>query len=185
MEENVDRGRGMKKLISKLCFMAFGITAFSNPLDRFSLYNIGVGILVGLIFGWFFRKFLYGFLGLFNKKLKSEKGKATIHYAVDNGMMFLVPFAMMALMATFYLKWSMTSGFISAGIMAVGTSAAIEIGKLKNKQEIKNTIITSAVSFLFSYCWTFSIGLMAKAPGFIEGGINLIQSLVSKGGGSL
>lgn len=181
-EKNVS-GSSWKGLIHSLCFMAFGISAFSNPLDRLNLYNIMYGVLVGLIFGLIFKVFLKGFLGLFNGKTKKEKGKKAIKTAVDNGMLFSVPFAVMLLLATFVLNWSMTVAFISAGIMAVGTATAIEIGKLKGKQEIKNTILTSGMSFLFSLIWTVSYQILEKAPPLIEGGIALIKTMMTGGGG--
>lgn len=183
--ENINKGKGWRSLARRLCFMAFGISAFSNPLDRLNLYNIIFGIAMGLLFGWLFKKFLRGFLGLFNGKFKKEQGKESIRYAVDNGMLFLTPFAVMLLIAAFYLNWSMTAGFISAGIMSVGTAAAITMGKLKGKPEIRNTIATSGVSFLFSFIWTQSIQFLLKAPPFIEGGVNIVRSVISGGGGSI
>lgn len=181
----IEKGSGFKNLIRRICFISFGVSAFSNPLERLNLYNIVFGIVIGLFFGWLFKKFLRGFLGLFNSKFKKEKGKRVIRSAVDDGMLFLAPFAIMVIIATFYLKWSMTSSFISAGIMAVGTSSAIEFGKLKGKQEIRNTIATSGVSFLFSFIWTLSYQFLVKAPALIEGGVNIIHSMISGGGGIL
>lgn len=181
--EITESGSSWKGLIHSLCFMAFGISAFSSPLDRLNIYNIIFGILVGLIFGWLFKSFLKGFLGLFNGKTKKEKGKRAIKTAVDNGMLFAIPFAFMLVLATFVLNWSMTIAFISAGIMAVGTATAIEIGKLKGKQEIKNTILTSGMSFVFSFVWTLSYQFLAKAPGLMEGGFALIKTMISGGGG--
>jgi glycosyltransferase involved in cell wall biosynthesis len=181
----VEKSSAFKSLIRRICFISFGICAFYNPLERFNLYRIGFGIVVGLFFGWLFKKFLRGFLGIFNPKFKKEKGKQVIRNAVDNGMLFLAPFAIMLLLATFYLKWSMTSSFISAGIMAVGTSSAIEIAKLKGEQQIKNTIATSGVSFAFSFIWTLSYQFLVKAPALIEGGVNIIRSIISGGGGGI
>ena len=184
MDQNMNTGGGLHGLLRNLCFIAFGITAFNNPLNPFNLYHIGFGIIAGMFFGWLFKKFLRSFLGAFNPKLKIEQGKKVIYYAVDNGMLFLIPFAVMVLIATFVLKWSMTIGFMSAGIMAVGTAAAIEIGKIKDKKEIKNTLISSGVSFLFSLIWTISVQILVKAPGLLEGGIGLLRSIIFQGGGS-
>ena len=182
MSEDISKGKGWRNLMRRLSFIVFGICAFSNPLDRLNIYNILFGIVIGLFFGWLFKKFLRGFLGLFNGKFKKEQGKEVIRYAVDNGMLFLIPFAVMVVIATFYLNWSMTGGFISAGIMAVGTAAAITMGKLKGKQEIRNTIATSGVSFLFSFIWTLSFAFLVKAPPLLEGGIMMVRSLISGGG---
>lgn len=180
----MSKGKAWRSLLRRLCFIAFGIAAFSKPLDRLNLYNIGFGIVVGLFFGFLFKKFLRSFLSLINKNLRKEKGKETIYYAVEIGMLFLIPFAVMVLIATFYFKWSMSGGFIAAGIMAVGTAAALEIGKLTGRQELKNTIISSGVSFLFSLLWNLSTQILVKVPGFIEGGISLLSS-VFKGGSIL
>lgn len=182
MELDFRKGRALKALIRRLCFMAFGIGAMANPLDVLNLYNIGVGAFIGLMSGWLFRMFLKGFLGMFNGSFKREKGKDAISYAVDNGMLFLSPFALMLLLATFYLNWSMTVPFISAGIMAVGTASTIEMGRLQGKQAIKNTIAASVVSFAYSFAWTLSFPILYRAPSLIEGGVSLVLSLIGGGG---
>lgn len=162
--------------------MTFGICAMSNPMDTLNLYNIIIGAIIGLIFGGLFRAFLKGFLGMFNGALKKQGGKEAIRYASDNGMLFLAPFALMLLLATFFLGWSLTIPFISAGIMAAGTASSIELGRLLGKQGIKNTIATSGVSFVFSFIWTLSFPYLYKAPSFVEGGVTLVRSLLGGGG---
>jgi uncharacterized membrane protein (GlpM family) len=185
LEQDMNKGKGWRNLVRRLCFMAMGISAFANPMDTFSPYNIVFGAAAGLLFGWLFRKFLRGFLGLFNSKFKKEKGKEAIRYAVDSGMLFLAPFAVMMLLAAYYLNWSDTRSFVASGIMAVGTAAAIEIGRAKGKQEIRNTIASSGVSFLFSFLWTLSYAYLSKAPSLIEGGTQLIRGILSGGGAGL
>ena len=185
MTEIEVKGRGFSRMIRIICFMTIGICAFSDPLNQGSLYHIGFGALSGLIFGLLYQKFLKTFLGLFNRKLKKEQGKLVIRNAVDNGMLFLTPFVVMLAIATFLLGWSMTAAFISAGIMAVGTASAIEMGKIKGKQEIKNTIATSGVSYIFTFLWTISFPILAKAPSILEGGAALIKQFISVGGGGI
>lgn len=175
----------MKNLVRYLCFIAIGISAFTNPMEPMNIFNMAFGAAAGLLFGWIFRIFLRAFLSLFNGNLKKEKGKRVIREAVDSGMLFLAPFALMMLIAVFYLQWSDTRGFVSAGIMAVGTASAIEMGRLKGKQEIKNTIAASGISFAFSLLWTLSYLYMAKAPALIEGGAGLIGGIISGGGAGL
>jgi hypothetical protein len=183
VELDFRKGKALKALIRRLCFIVFGVGAMANSLDVLNLYNIGVGAIIGLLFGWLFRMFLKGFLGMVNGSFKRERGKEAIRYAVDSGMLFLSPFALMLLLATFYLNWSMTVPFISAGIMAAGTVSAIEMGRMQGKQALRNTIATSAVSFAASFAWTLSFPLLYKAPSLIEGGISLVLSLT--GGGRL
>lgn len=185
MKQDVDEKKGLKSLVRRLCFIVIGISAFANPLDLFNLYHIAFGAAAGLLFGGLFRIFLKGLLSMFNGKFKKEKGKAVIRSAVDSGMLFLTPFAFMMLIAVYYLNWSETRGFVAAGIMAVGTAAAIEMGRAKGKQEIRNTIATSGISFLFSFLWTLSYVYLAKAPSLIEGGAGLIGGILSGGGAGL
>ncbi|HWR55771.1 MAG TPA: hypothetical protein VN462_04660, partial [Negativicutes bacterium] len=90
MEQDINTGKGLRNLVRQLCFALLGVSAFTNPLDVFSPYHIAFGAVTGLLFGWLFRKFLGGFLSVFNLKFKKEKGKETIRYAVDRGMLFLV-----------------------------------------------------------------------------------------------
>jgi hypothetical protein len=182
VEADLKKGKALRALVRRACFAAIGIGALANPLDTFNPYNIGVGIVLGLIFGGLFRMFLKAFLSALNGQLKKEKGKEAIRYAVDNGMLFLTPFALMLLIAVYYLDWSMTIPFVSAGIMAVGTASSIEIGKMLGKPGIKNTITATVVSFLFSLIWTLSFSYLNRAPSYVEGGINLVRSVMGGGG---
>ena len=179
----MNRGRAFRKLLRWVCFAAFGITAFSNPLDRWNPAYIGFDMTAGLLFGYLFRKFLRGFLSMFNGSLKKEMGREAIAYAVDSGMLFLCPFAAMSLLSVYCLRWSVTAVFVSAGVMAVGTASALEIAKLRGSQELKNTVVTAFVSYLFSFIWTSSAQWLARAPLYVEGSVNLPRSVLGKGGG--
>lgn len=175
------KGSAMRNILRWTSFAVIGISSFSNPLDPFNRYNLIFGFILGMLLGILFRVFLSMFLGTVNSELKKEEGKAAIKYAIDNGMLFLIPFAVMVGVATFGLKWSMTLPFISAGLMAVGTASAIEVSKLKGKSDIKSTISTSVVSFSFSFLWTLGYPVLLKATGILQGGIELIIS-ITKGG---
>lgn len=182
MTMDFQKGKGIKTFVRILCFMAFGVGAMANPMDVLNLYGIGFGIVCGLLIGWLFRLFLKGFLSLFNHEFKKQAGHQAIRYAVDEGMLFLAPFAVMLLIAVFHLNWTMTVPFISAGIMAAGTAASMEIGKMQGKQAIKNTVATTIVSFAFSFLWIVSVPFLKRAPSLIEGGVQLIRSLLGGGG---
>ena len=75
----------MKNIVRYLCFIAIGISAFSNPMEPMNFYNFLFGAVAGLLFGWLFRIFLRAFLGLFNGKLKQEKGKKIIKFVPASG----------------------------------------------------------------------------------------------------
>lgn len=185
MQKSLYKGASFKRIVGNICFVIFGVTSFSSPLDRLNPYNIGFGIISGFLFGWFFRKFLKFLLGIVNPSLKKDFGKKITGYAVDNGMLILFPFAALAFLTVFYFMWSMNTAFISTAIMSLGGAASIEIGKLKGIQHIKNTIVTSIVAFVFSYIWTLYAHYLVRVPGFIEGGIKLARLMLTKGGSSV
>ncbi len=167
----------------RLSFMLFGISAFAHPLDPLSPVHLAFGAVFGLFFGWLFKRFLYAFVAMMNRPVRKEWGKKVMRHPVETGMLFLIPFAVMMALATFYLKWYQPAAFISAGMMAVGTATAIELGHLRGEILIRNTIVTSGVSFLFSFLWIFSLPFLNRAPGLIDGGITLLHSLLAGGGG--
>ncbi len=173
-------GAGVWRLIAMI---ALGATVYNSAATRFNPYYIGFGILLCLLFGWIYKHFLRTFLTLFNPAIKKGVGKKSLHHAVDNSMLFLIPFAVMSLLATYYLKWTLTTAFLSTGIMSVGTAAAMEVGKMRDKPAIRNVIIASGVSFLFSFTLTMTVQLLSKAPGFVEGAVQFLLGLYGKGGG--
>ncbi len=182
MDMDFKKGKSARGFIRKLSFIALGIGAFADPFNLLNPFNLGAGLLFGLLFGWLFRLFLKGFLSMFNGKIKKDKGKEAVKYAIDNGMLFLAPFALMLLITVFFLKWSMSIPFITAGIMAVGTASAIEMNKMLENPAFKNTIAASIMSFAFSALWTFSFTFLYKIPSFLEGGFELIRSFMGGGG---
>ncbi|BEP28010.1 hypothetical protein [Helicovermis profundi] len=166
-----------------LAFLAFGATTFTTASTRFNPVYIGFGFIFLVFVGWLYRHFLITILKIFNPIIKKEVGKKAISIAVGNSMLFLIPFAVMSLIATYYLKWSMTSVFISTGIMSVGTASSIELNKLREKSVLRNTVLTMFVSFLFTLCINVSVQLLSKVPALIDGAIKFIPVLLGKGGG--
>lgn len=173
-------GVGIWRLIA---MVALGATVYNSAATRFNPYYIGFGILICLLFGWVYKHFLRALLSLFNPAIRKGGAKKSLHHAVDNSMLFLIPFAVMSLLATYYLKWTLTTAFLSTGIMSVGTAAAMEVGKMRDKPAIRNTVIASGVSFLFSFGLTMTVQLLSKAPGFVEGAVQFLLGLYGKGGG--
>lgn len=177
--ENYQKGNGLRGFLRMLSFMVFGILAFSNPMDKYNPYNIAFGAITGLFFGCLFRFFLVRLLSVLNAQLRKNSGRKAIPTAVSRGMLFVFPFSIMALFSYYYLRWFMTSGFLSAGIMSAAASASIEIGKLKEKQEIKNMLVTSLLAAAFSVLWIFGTSLLAGLPGLIEGLVGFVLGQTS------
>jgi len=174
---DLTKGIFLRSLLRKLCFIVMGITFFMDLTDRFNPVNIAFGAVIGLLFAFLFRLFLSGILGVFNPGLKREYGKKIISCAVDKSMTFIIPFATMAFLSKYILGWSLISAFVSAGLMAAGASASMELGRLRGRQEIKNTILTSGISWAFSMLWLFLSELLISVPAYIEGGVRLLSAL--------
>ncbi|HBN84301.1 MAG TPA: hypothetical protein DDZ89_10690 [Clostridiales bacterium] len=176
LQEISTKSKRPNRLIQRFSFILFGICAFYNPVDKWNPYNILFGILIGLLFGFLLRLFLNSLLNLFNRKSVKEKGKTNLRRAVNSGLLFTLPFAIMLTIATFYLNWSVARECICAGVMAAGTAAAIEMTNIKGKQQIRDTIVTSLVSFLFSFLWTSSFVYIASVPSVIQGAVTVVMA---------
>lgn len=182
MGDIYDENKNLRSWIRRLCFMLLGASAFANPADKLNPYNLIIGMIIGLLFSWLFRRFMYGFLGMVNRAKDRYQAKRLIRYATDVGMLFLAPFSVMLAAAVFLMNWTVTSGLISAGLMAVGTAASIELGRLKGKQEIRNTVMTSFIAFLFSMVWIVGFQYVSRVPVWVEGAVIFVSSLMSGGG---
>ncbi|WP_028307976.1 hypothetical protein [Desulfitibacter alkalitolerans] len=182
MGDIYDEKKALRNWIRRFSFMLLGASAFANPVDKLNPYNLIIGMIIGLLFSWLFKRFMYGFLGMVNRAKDKYQARRLVRYAADVGMLFLVPFALMLATAVFIMNWTVTSGLISAGMMAVGIAASIELGKLKGKQEIRNTLTTSFVAFLFSMIWIVGFQYVSRVPVWVEGAVIFIGSLMSGGG---
>ncbi len=168
-----------------LTIILFGATLFTTSTTRYNVVYILFGVLIFAIFLFFYKLFLRWFLALFNPVVKKTIGNKVIPAAVDNSVLFLIPFAVMSLLATYALRWSISNAFVSTGIMAVGAAAAIEVGMLRGKPHLKNTIAASGVSFLFSFGLIYFLPILSKVPGWIDGLAGLIPTLLGRGGAGI
>jgi hypothetical protein len=176
MLEKMKKGKAMRSFWRHLCFGAFGVTALIDVENPFNPVNIIFGVIVGILFGILCKLFLSGVVGSFNRDIKEEHGKQIVSYAVGKGLTYMVPFATIAVLSTFLLGWSITSGVVSAGLMTAGVATSLEVDKIKGTTSTKNSLTATVVCGGFALLWTFAIGFIAKLPPYIEGGIQLLGS---------
>lgn len=176
--ENYKKGRGLRGFWRHFCFAAFGISALIDIANPSNVVNLIFGAVVGVLFGVICHAFLSGIIGSMNGDVKKEYGKQSISYAVSKGMTYLVPFAIMAAVATFLLGWSVPGGFLAAGLMTAGATSSMEIDKISGKTSIKNSIASSVVCGLFAATWMIGIQFAGMVPPYVEGGIQLLGSLM-------
>ena len=161
--------------LGSLAFVSFGIGTFATPVLGLTVANVIFGVLVGLIFGMFCKLFLTGLLSRGNAEVKQKWGQGVIKAAVEKSFVFLIPFAVMALLAVYFMGWNFAPVFVSAGLMSAGALAAMEVGRLKGKKEVKTSIVASVVAWVFSSLWVFSAGYLSKVPLYAEGAVNLLK----------
>ncbi|ADQ05697.1 hypothetical protein Calow_2191 [Caldicellulosiruptor owensensis OL] len=159
-----------------LCFAVFGLVAVHNPFDRFNAFNLTVGVITGICFGIVYRFMLSFILGITNRKLKQKHGRKEVKKAIARGMTFLLPFALMSLVAAYLLHWTALAGFVSAAFMTASVAAAVELGKLKGKQEAKDALFASVTASLLGIAWNFSLNFVGKIPLYLEGAVHLLKT---------
>lgn len=86
----------------------------------------------------------------------------------------MLPYAVLVVLTTFFMGWASAAALFSAGIMNTGVMVSAEVGKLKEKPVIRNSIVTSLSASAVSYLWMYSAGFLKDAP-------VLLESLVSMG----
>jgi hypothetical protein len=179
MNENRKSHSGFKRFIGYLCFALFGMVSAMQQGQESNLLNIVYGILVGIVFGWVSMLVLAVFLGLINPGLKKTQKRGFARRAVSSGMVFMVPFALMALMAVYFLHWKSAGLFVSAAISAVAVATGAEISRLYEKPRLWNNIIPSILASACSMLWLFVIVQVQSFPATIISLYTLVTRFLS------
>lgn len=141
---------GVKIWPAYLCFIIFGILIpFSRPELKFTtvIYSIIIAIVVGLLaVNLLILTFNSGNAAL----RQSDRGFA--REAVGNGMLFMIPFTALAIMALAILGWNAVMPFASAAITTAAATAGTEAMK-RGAQGVKNVMIPSLVAIVLSTGW--------------------------------
>lgn len=177
--ENIEKSHsGLKRFIGILCFMVFGMVSTFQQGQEFNVMNLLYGMFVGLVFGWISTGILAMVLKWINPGLKVTQKRGFARRAVSSGMVFMVPFAVMAFMAAYFLHWKSVSLFISAAISAVAVTTGGEISKLYEKPKLWNNIIPSILASGFSMAWMFLIVQIQSLPSQIIGMISMVTQFI-------
>jgi hypothetical protein len=181
MNENKKSHSGFKRFIGYLCFALFGMVSAMQQGQESNLLNILYGILVGLVFGWVSMLILAIFLGWINPALKKTQKRGFARRAISSGMVFMVPFALMAFMAATFLHWKSAGLFVSAAISAVAVATGAEISKLYDKPKLWNNIIPSILASACSMVWLFVIVQVQSLPDTLIGLYSLVSKFINLG----
>jgi hypothetical protein len=179
MNENKKSHSGFKRFIGYLCFALFGMVSAMQPGRESNVLNIVYGMLVGLVFGWVSMLVLAIFLGWINPALKKTQKRGFARRAVSSGMVFMVPFALMAFMAAYFLHWKSAGLFVSAAISTVAVATGAEISKLYEKPKLWNNIIPSILASACSMVWLFVIVQVQSFPATLISLYTLVTSFLN------
>jgi len=140
-----------------LCFTIFGILIpFSKSEIKFS--SILLSILIAMIVGLLTVNLLIGLLRKGNQTLDAENSQFA-HQAVSIGMLFMIPFTVLAVLAQLLLDWNAVMPFASAAITTASATAGTEVMK-KGAQGIKNVLMPSLLALVFSTAWMMLAGML-------------------------
>lgn len=140
-----------------LCFLIFGIIApFSKA--EFNLTTVLLSLFVSLLVGVLAVNLLIMIFNAGNADLRQTSSQFA-REAVNTGMLFMIPFTILAILAQFLLGWSAVMPFASAAIMTTAATAGTEVMK-KGARGIKNVLIPTALAFVLSTGWMMLIGIL-------------------------
>lgn len=141
-----------------LCFLVFGmLIPFSKPAFQATTFLLST--LLSLIIGLLAINLLILMLNIGNPALRSETGGQFAREAVGTGMLFMIPFTVLAVLAQLVFGWNAVMPFASAAIMTATATAGTEVMK-KGAQGIKNVMMPSALAFLLSTGWMLLVGIL-------------------------
>lgn len=141
-----------------LCFLVFGaLIPFSKP--QVQATTVLLSILLSLAIGLLAVKALIIVFKNGNKALVTESGAQFAREAVGSGMLFMIPFTVLAVLARLGLGWDAITPFASAAIMTAAAAAGTEVMK-KGARGAKNVMLPSALAFLLSSGWMLLVSLL-------------------------
>lgn len=140
-----------------LCFFIFGmIIPFTKP--SFSMRTFFISVFLSIFIGFLAVYILILIFRILNPHLL----ESNIHFAeesVGNGMLFMIPFVVLAIMAKFALGWNAITPFASTAITTAMAATGAEVMK-KGAQGSKNVLIPSILAFVLSIVWMMISGIL-------------------------
>ena len=79
--------------------------------------------------------------------------------AVGSGMLFMIPFTVLAILAMVVLGWNAIMPFASAAVTTAAATAGTEAMK-KGAQGIKNVLIPTVAAMVVSTVWMLLVGIL-------------------------
>lgn len=144
------------------CIATLGwLTARHLPLSAFWSFAISFGLMgMGLV--WL--GVLTGIVHVMNPEIARTHGKTAALVPVATGMLMIVPFTALALVAELSLGWSATQAFAAAGLMTGAGAVGMEIGRL-GPRKLLNSLVPAGGGMLFVAVWMLVGALVQGVSG--------------------
>ena len=141
-----------------LCFAVLGLLI---PFSKSDVQAVALllSVLLALAVGLLFVKLLIILLNSGNPALRAETAGRFAPETVSAGLLFMIPFTVLAGLAQVFLNWAAVMPFASAAIMTAAATAGTEVME-KGARGIKNVLIPSGLAFVFSTGWMLLVGLL-------------------------
>ena len=148
---------GVKVWPAYLCFIIFGILMpFSKPEFKFT--TLLLSLIIALAVGFMAVNILIMAFNSGNAALRQTDG-GFAREAVGSGMLFMIPFTVLAILAMAVLGWNAVMPFASAAVTTAAATAGTEAMK-RGAQGIKNVLIPTAAAMVISTVWMLLAGIL-------------------------
>ncbi len=134
------------------------LTARHMPVSPIWSYAV---VFLLTVMGLVWLAVLAGIVHVMNPEIARTYGGGAALVPVATGMLMLVPFTVLALVAELALGWSAAQAFAAAGIMTGAGAVGMEIGRL-GPRKLLNSLVPAAGGVLLIVLWTL---LSALAQG--------------------
>ncbi|NLF45501.1 MAG: hypothetical protein GX581_05430 [Syntrophomonadaceae bacterium] len=148
---------GVKIWPAYLCFIIFGILMpFSKPEFKFT--TLLLSLIIAIAVGFMAVNILIMAFNSGNADLRQTDG-GFAREAVGSGMLFMIPFTVLAILAMVVLGWNAIMPFASAAVTTAAATAGTEAMK-KGAQGIKNVLIPTVAAMVVSTVWMLLVGIL-------------------------
>lgn len=143
--------------IALLCFLIFGLVLALSK-EGFSIVRILASIMLALLLAFLSFSALLLIFNNLNPQLQQKEG-APIQEAVLNGMLFVIPFTILAFVAKFFFGWNAMMPFVSTALTTAMATTGSELMK-RGGQGAKNVLLPSLLAFVISTMWILFLSLI-------------------------
>lgn len=148
---------GVKLWPAYLCFIIFGILIpFSKAEFKFT--TLLLSLVIAIAVGFMAVNILIMAFNSGNAALRQTDG-GFAREAVGSGMLFMIPFTVLAILALVVLGWNAVMPFASAAVTTAAATAGTEAMK-KGAQGIKNVLIPTVAAMVVSTVWMLLVGIL-------------------------